>query len=79
MNIILLCPHCSITILVEELNCRIFRCGMYKHNNTQINPHMCKIDCETLYMSGQIYGCGKPFKLIDDMSGGFISTICEYI
>ena len=34
------CPHCNITIEVLELNCQIFRCGIYKNTLEQINPHM---------------------------------------
>jgi len=30
------CPHCNTTILVEALNCRIFRCAILKSNGTQI-------------------------------------------
>ena len=57
------CPHCEQVIEVVELNCRIFRCGVYKHNYHQIDPHMPKIQCEQLVANGEIYGCGKPFKI----------------
>ncbi len=73
--IIVECPNCKISIVVEELNCRIFRCGVLKSNNTQINPHLDKIGCDSLYNSGSIYGCGKPFYV--DISGNAI--VCDYI
>jgi len=69
------CPHCKITIFVEALNCRIFRCGIKKSNGTQIDPHLKQTSCEYLYNNGLIYGCGKPFHI--DMSGNPIP--CDYI
>ena len=39
INIVIECPHCNQCILIEQLNCRIFRHGILKHNGTQINPH----------------------------------------
>ena len=57
------CPHCNITISVEALNCCIFRCGVYKHNGEQIQPHMPKDECDGLVSMKTIYGCGKPFKI----------------
>jgi hypothetical protein len=74
-NPIIECPHCKITIVVEALNCRIFRCGIKKSNGTQIDPHLNKSSCELLYNNGLIYGCGKPFRV--DMSENPIS--CDYI
>ena len=62
---LLKCPHCNIYIQVkhEHINCKIFRCGIYKNNFSQINPHMKKELCEKLIKNNLIYGCGKPFKL----------------
>jgi len=57
------CPHCQQSIEILELNCRIFRCGIYKRNFGQIDPHMPKIFCEELVANNAIYGCGKPFKI----------------
>ena len=63
-NILIIeCPHCQQSIEVVELNCRIFRCGIYKRNFGQIDPHMPKIFCEELVANNAIYGCGKPFKI----------------
>jgi len=66
------CPHCKIGIEVVEVNCAIFRCGIYKDSFQQIPPHLPKKDCDTL--GDKIYGCGKPFKLVD----GKLEP-CEYI
>jgi hypothetical protein len=43
---ILICPHCNHYVLIEKLNCGIFRHGILKSNNTQINPHASKEECE---------------------------------
>lgn len=55
------CPHCDISIQILELNCKIFRCGVYKENMKQIDPHMSKENIEKI--KDKIYGCGKPFKI----------------
>ena len=69
------CPHCLELILIDQLNCRIFRHGLFKHNYEQIPPHAPKNDCDTWKEKDLIYGCGKPFKINED---GTI-TICDYI
>ena len=58
--ILFVCPHCNGTVLVEQLNCQIFRHGILKETGQQINPHLKKSDCDLLFESGRIYGCGKP-------------------
>ena len=75
MSLVICCPHCETTIVVEELNCRIFRCGILKSDGKQINPHLNKPECDRLYNNGLIYGCGKAFYV--DISGN--PTICDYI
>lgn len=73
MNIII-CPHCNIHIIIEELNCGIFRCGMYKDTHKQVDPHLPKIECDKLILENAIYGCGKPFQIKNN-----IITVCDYI
>ena len=60
------CPHCNMYIQVykKDFNCKIFRCGIYKNNYKQIDPHMKKEECDELFKNGIIYGCGKPFKIV---------------
>lgn len=76
------CPHCDNLIQVEknQVNCKIFRHGQYKHNGEQLAPHTPKQLCDELSESGAIHGCGKPFKLVPDEQG-IIATveICDYI
>ena len=72
--LVIQCPHCNIYIEVIELNCKIFRCGIYKHNFTQINPHMPERECIFLINTNAIYGCGKPFRIINDTA-----EPCDYL
>lgn len=67
------CPHCQQRIWIEQLNCGIFRCGMIKETGDQIPPHATKEEC-TAYLNQGIYGCGKPFQIID----GVVNK-CDYI
>ena len=59
------CPHCSQMIEIIELNCRIFRCGILKVDYTQIGPHLSKLECDRLTTENLIFGCGKPFRILD--------------
>ncbi len=70
------CPHCLIYIAVHEndLNCKIFRCGIYKSNFSPINPHASKYFCDELINNNLIFGCGKPFIF----KNTFVE-ICDYI
>jgi len=45
---ILKCPHCEEYIIIEKLNCGIFRHGVIKTNGQQINPHASKEMCDDL-------------------------------
>ena len=73
------CPHCNVSIEIIELNCRIFRCGIMKSTNQQIDPHLCKTQCDALFEKGEIYGCGKPFRVVHLSDGSLICSVCDYI
>ena len=73
------CPHCDIMIEVIELNCCIFRCGIYKSNGKQIDPHLSKDNCDKLVLNKEIYGCGKPFKVVKKEDGTMVCVECGYI
>ena len=64
--IVVKCPHCDsfIFIFKKELNCKIFRHGVYKDTLKQINPHMNKVDCDNLVKNSEILGCAKPFTIV---------------
>ena len=64
MSLLFVCPHCSVMIEITALNCGIFRCGIYKDNGLQINPHMSKEECDKI--KDDIYGCGNPFQIINN-------------
>ena len=81
INLVVQCPHCKYPILIEELNCRIFRHGVFKINGTQINPHAPKDLCDFYVKNDLILGCGKPFQIIQNQHSDepFIAIICDYI
>lgn len=77
---ILYCPHCKDIIIIEKINCAIFRHGVLKNNNQQIDPHASKELCDYYIRENLIYGCGKPFKIILNNDNNNLETIeCEYI
>ncbi len=69
------CPHCKGIVIIEQLNCKIFRHGIFKHNGKQIPPHASKADCDTWVQKDTIWGCGKPFQINEDNK----AVICDYI
>lgn len=79
-TIIFTCPHCKhIGVVVEkEINCAIFRHGVYIKTMKQIDPHAPKKLCDELAMKNLIHGCGKPFRLIK-ASGAWVAEVCDYI
>jgi hypothetical protein len=74
------CPHCDGAIWIEkhEYNCRIIRHGTYKSTGKQIDPHMGKETCDMLVLSNQIYGCGKPSRIVS-INNEYLLESCEYI
>ena len=76
MNVILengvyryICPHCELLTEVheKELNCCIFRHGVYQQTYKPINPHASQQEVQRLKLDNAIIGCGGPhqLKLID--------------
>lgn len=77
---IVICPHCHIPIIIEKINCGIFRHGTLKINNTQVPPHLNKEQCDYLKNNDLVYGCCKPFKLeINKQSNSLFAISCGYI
>ena len=72
------CPHCEEYIIIEQINCAIFRHGIYKTNFIQINPHLPKNECDKLINNNLIYGCGKPFR-IEKNNDVWVAICCDYI
>ena len=77
---IIQCPHCHDLVYVheKELNCRIFRHGAYKHTLAPIPPHASKQECDRLVQQNLIYGCGKPFELVNNDQDQMVVQMCEY-
>ena len=78
INIIVNCPNCNIPVLIEQLNCKIFRHGILKSNNAQINPHASKKECDYYINNDLIYGCGRPFRIVEN-NNELETEICKYI
>jgi DNA-directed RNA polymerase subunit RPC12/RpoP len=74
------CPHCSglVQVYLNQLNCHIFRHGIFKKTLQQIHPHLEKEKCEELVAKDLIYGCGKPFIVIKNKDK-YKSEKCGYI
>ena len=78
-DIIVICPNCNEPILIEKLNCRIFRHGTLKKNGQQIDSHALKELCDYYVEKDMINGCGKPFRIIKNEKDEFVAIICDYI
>jgi hypothetical protein len=76
---IITCPNCDIYLCITEPNCCIFRCGIYKKTNEQIDPHLSEEKCNILIKNDLIYGCSKPFQIIIQDNGDWIVQKCDYI
>jgi hypothetical protein len=77
-DLVVTCPHCNEPILIEKLNCRIFRHGVFKADGKQIDPHLNKALCDFYKDHNLIFGCGKPFQIIKS-GDQFKTEICDYI
>ena len=76
---IVVCPHCKEPVLIEKLNCGIFRHGVSKVTGQQLAPHLDKQNCDSLKERDLIYGCGKPFLVKQEANGFFFAEVCGYI
>lgn len=78
-NLMVQCPHCNDYVLILEINCAIFRHGILKQNEKQIDPHSPKELCDYYVANNLIYGCGKPFKIVINKEEKIIAEKCDYI
>ena len=84
VHIIIKCPHCEEFVLIEKINCGIFRHGIIINTGNQMNPHETQQKCEELKNKNLIYGCGNPFRIKMKINENqnekiYFSEICEYI
>ena len=70
---IVVCPHCMHYVWIEEINCSIFRHAVYK-NGEPINPHASEEECNRLIREDLVYGCAKPFRLLNGEP-----EVCDFI
>jgi hypothetical protein len=71
------CPHCELWIQVrrEDLNCKIFRHGVFIDSGKPIDPHASKGDVES--QSHNILGCGGPHMIYND-TGKWYVRACSW-
>lgn len=57
------CPHCELLVQVQrnEINCRIFRHGVFISNQIPIPPHATQAQCHAFAVSPDVVGCCRPF------------------
>jgi hypothetical protein len=77
-TIIVICQTCKEPVLIEKLNCCIFRHAILIETNQQIDPHSKKEVCDFLFDNKLIYGCGKPFR-IEKIGQIYEAFLCDYI
>ena len=78
MSFIISCPHCNTDVIIEKINCGIFRHGVVKSTGRNISPHAKKPYCDKMFAQGLIYGCGKPFQ-VKQNNGKITVQVCDYI
>jgi len=83
--IVFKCPHCQgdentqdgILVYLKEINCAIFRHGVYKDSGKQMPPHAPKEECDRLAKEDKIIGCGKPYEIVK-INGEYKIQKCGY-
>ena len=78
MEFVIQCPHCLEYIIIEKINCGIFRHGVLIESGKQIDPHANKQVCDDNITKKKIYGSGKPYQVIEE-EGKYKVIICDYI
>lgn len=71
--LLITCPTCEILIEVYEVAHAEFRCGVYKVTGEPLPSHASRAVCETAFRTGQIYGCGGAFHLVNGYA-----IACDY-
>jgi hypothetical protein len=75
---IVTCPHCQEFVQIAQVNCAVFRHGVYKDTFEQVSPHLSLNHCTELRSTGRVYGCCKPFKVVLK-DGTYEAVVCDYI
>ena len=72
-TIVVACPACNDTLLIEQLNCGIFRHGVNSATMRPIDPHSSKEQVVQMMREGKLIGCGAAFCVVNG-----IPKICSY-
>jgi hypothetical protein len=59
INIVMICPHCSGNIIIENIDNGLIRHGIFINSGKQLSPFCSKEQCEKYVLCKLIYGCGK--------------------
>ena len=78
-DLIVVCPNCNEYVIIEKINCQIFRHASYKVNGEQLPPHTGQETCEALTKAGLLHGCGKPFRIVKNENNENVAVVCGYI
>jgi hypothetical protein len=78
-NVVVTCPLCGDPVLIDQLNCCIFRHGILIASGKQIEPHSSKELCDFYVSNNKIYGCGKPFQIVRNTNNELVAVVCGYI
>jgi len=59
------CPQCQGLVIIEEneVNCAIFRHGVFRNSGQPIPPHSKLDQCQRWVENNEIWGCGAAFSL----------------
>ena len=61
------CPYeeCqgTITVAPNQINCGVFRHGVYKTSGRPVGAHLSQDKCLELVKQGKVYGCVQPFRI----------------
>ena len=79
VNLVVTCPHCGDPVLIEQLNCCIFRHSTLIASGKQIEPHSTKEFCDFYVANNKIYGCGKTFQIVRNANDELVAVVCGYI
>jgi hypothetical protein len=66
-------------VLIDKLNCCIFRHGTLIISGKQIDPHATKELCDFYVEKNKIYGCGRLFQIIKNDKNKLVAIVCDYI
>jgi hypothetical protein len=73
------CPHCLQFVEIEQINCGIFRHAVFKSSGQQVPPHLSKEECVKLLELNEVFGCCKPFRLVQSNDNSYVAVECGYI